>query len=201
MVKDAFYKTLSHHPIQRRIFVSVTKRIQSMLNERPLCPSPDEQDQWTLTPAHFLRANLGAYTEEPEIPIELLTPTARTLTKYMQLDHTYCDQVWEAWKHLYLTYLRDKIPTAFPNAYRTSTYTPCVGDIVHVLDFKTKFGYFKMAKIIGLIPSDDGQIRHVEIEFPSGKLSSRPVKFLAPLECADRHSEVIRTHYVRIGTR
>ena len=46
----------------------------------------------------------------------------------------------------------------------------------------TKPGQYKLAKIIHLHDSPDGKIRRVEIEFPDGRTSSRPLKFLVPLE-------------------
>lgn len=56
-----------------------------------------------------------------------------------------------------------------------------VGDLVHVLDYKSKPGIYKLAKVINFSTSRDDAIRHVEIEFASGIRSMRPLKFLAPL--------------------
>lgn len=104
-------------------------------NKRPLCLSPDDAEQWTLTPAHFLRANLGSctITQDPTLPVKMM-PTAANLARFIRQDQHYNQLVWLQWKQLYLTYLRDKVPSSSPNAYRTSEYTPLVGDIVHVLD-------------------------------------------------------------------
>ncbi|VDO14752.1 unnamed protein product [Brugia timori] len=199
LVKEALYKSLSHNPVKRRLFSTVLKRIQSMLNERPLCPSSDDAEQWTLTPAHFLRANLGSctLTQDTILPVEM-TPTAANLARFIRQDQHYNRLVWLQWKQLYLTYLRDKVPKAFPNAYRTSEYVPRVGEIVHVLDFESKPGVYKLAKVKKLLPSQDGKIRQVEIEFPSKITSTRPVKFLAPLEVAEAHAQNVRTCFIQV---
>ncbi|VDO14977.1 unnamed protein product [Brugia timori] len=198
IVKEALYRSLSHQPVKRRLFSSVLKKIQAMLNERPLCPSSDELEQWTLTPAHFLRANLGSYVETQDPPPSTLTPTAANFARFLRQDQQYHMQIWIQWKQLYLTYLRDQVPKAFPNKYRTSEYIPEIGDIVHVLDYQSKPGIYKLAKIVKLIQSADGKIRQVEIEFPSKVTSTRPVKFLAPLEIAEGHAQVLRTAHLKV---
>lgn len=197
MVKEAFYRILSHHPVQKRLFAATLKSIQSMLNERPLCPAADEAEQWTLTPAHFLRAKLGAYDEKQDVhPIDA-TSTGTNLRRFIRQDIQYTKQIWAQWKLLYLTYLRDQIPKKFPNEYRTSQYEPRVGDIVHVLDYQSKPGVYQLAKVCELIPSNDGKIRQVAIEFASKVTSTRPVKFLAPLEVAAEHATVVKTSFIK----
>ncbi|VDO35874.1 unnamed protein product, partial [Brugia timori] len=165
MIKEAFYRVLSHHPILKRLFQSTLKNIQSMLNERPLCPAVDELEQVVLTPAHFLHANLGSYTFNPNSLSADRTVTAKLLTRFFRQDEQYVQQLWHMWKNLYLTHLRDKIPKPLPNDYRTAPTWPKVGDLVHVLDYTSKPGIYKLAKVTELIPSHDGQIRHANIEF------------------------------------
>ena len=97
-------------------------------------------------------------------------------------DSEYQNRLWQTWKQQYIVFLRDKIPQALPNAYRTTPYKPSVNDIVVVQDAQSTPGKYKLARITALPVSADGQIRHAEIKFSSGKDSSRPLKFLAPLE-------------------
>lgn len=189
LVKEAYYKTLSHHPVLTFLSKSTFKNIQTMLNERPLCPSTDEAEQMVLTPAHFLRGNLGTYKYNPELEAEDQTPTGKTLTKLIRQDEHYLNYLWKVWRQLYLTHLRDKIPKALPNAYRNIPTWPQVGEIVHVLDSQSKPGIYKLAKITELVESKDGQIRHAKIKFAKGFHSERPLIFLAPLELADLKSD------------
>ncbi|KAK7601967.1 hypothetical protein V9T40_009408 [Parthenolecanium corni] len=189
LIKDAYYKTLSHHPVLTRLLQSTFKSIQIMLNERPLCPSADEAEQVALTPAHFLQGNLGIYKFNPNLLSSDQTPTAQQLNRFIRQNEQYTNQLWKCWRQLYLTHLREKIPKPLPNAYRTAPSWPKIGDLVHVLDYQSKPGVYKLAKIIDLVESRDGAIRHAKIQFAKGFISERPLKFLAPLEMADRTSE------------
>ncbi|KAK7603518.1 hypothetical protein V9T40_003517 [Parthenolecanium corni] len=189
LIKDAYYKTLSHHPVLTRLLKSTFKSIQIMLNERPLCPSADDAEQVALTPSHFLQGNLGTYKFNPNLLSSDQTPTAQQLNRFVRQNEQYTDQLWKCWRQLYLTHLREKIPKPLPNAYRTAPSWPKIGDLVHVLDYQSKPGVYKLAKIIDLVESRDGAIRHAKIQFAKGFISERPLKFLAPLEMADKTSE------------
>ncbi|KAK7580493.1 hypothetical protein V9T40_001122 [Parthenolecanium corni] len=188
LIKEAYFKTLTHHPILTSLLKSTFKNIQTMLNERPLCPSADEADQVALTPAHFLHGNLGSYRHDHTLITDEQTPTARQLNRFVRQDEQYQKQLWSCWRQLYLTHLRDKIPKALPNAFRNVPNWPKVGELVHVLDSQTKPGVYKLAKILELVKSRDGLIRHAKIQFSKGFVSERPLKFLAPLELADTKS-------------
>lgn len=156
-----------------------------MVNERPLCPAPDEAQQLTLIPAHFLHAQFRPFVfdfDATKLDLTKMTPTARDLVRFWNDDAANQRRVWQEWKHSYLVYLRDRVLKAFCNAYRTITYTPKVGEVVIVQDMATKPGQYKLAKIVHLHESPDGNIRRADIEFPDGRTTSRPLKFLAPFE-------------------
>ncbi len=70
-------------------------------------------------------------------------------------------------------------------------YSPQVGDIVLVHESMQPRGAWKMAKVIELIPSHDGQIRSARILLPSGNYLNRSLKLLSPIECPDRKSNGI----------
>ena len=101
--------------------------------------------------------------EKTNLDLKEMTLTARNLVKFWTDDAANLRRVWQEWKHSYFVYLRDRIPKAFPNAYRTTTYKPSVGDVVIVQDMATKPRQYKLAKIIHLYESPDGKIRRVEI--------------------------------------
>lgn len=111
---------LSHHPVQKRIFLSTLKNIQSMLNDRPLCPALDGAEQVVITPAHFLHANLGTYSLDKLLEHSLDTATAKVLMRFIIQDKQYLTKLWPAWKKSYLTHLRDKIPQSLLSAYHTT---------------------------------------------------------------------------------
>jgi len=185
VIKAAYTRTLGPHPVHRLTFQSTLKNLQVMINERPLCPAPDGVQQLAITPSHFLHANFRIFSLDPSEsgkPTDDGTAISRQLIHFWKLDAEYMRKLWLEWKHSYLVHLRDKIPSAFPNAYRNTAYTPKIRDVVQVLDFMMSPGVYKLAKITNLEISADGQIRRAEIEFPNGIRTNRVIRFLAPLE-------------------
>lgn len=146
------------------------------------------------SPSHFLQGNLGTYQFNPNLLSSDQTPTAQQLNHFVRQNKQYTDQIWKCWRQLYLTHLRNKIPKPLPNAYRTATSWPKIGELVHVLDYQLQPGVYKLAKIIDLVASCNGAICHVKIQFAKGFISERPLKFLAPLEMTDTTSD----QYIKI---
>jgi len=182
VIKNAYYRIFGDHSVHAQTFQRTLKNLQVMINERPLCPDTTGNGQLALTPAHFLHANFGTFSIDCDRPINNDTVTAEHLIRIWKSDIEYLKKAWLAWKDEYLIYLRDKIPKTTASAYRTSNFKPKVGDLVLVLDFQTAPGKYKLATITNLHVSKDKQIRKVDIRFPSGALSTRAVKSLAPLE-------------------
>jgi len=182
VIKTSYIRAHGHGPLHILTFQQAIKSLQTMVNERPLCPAEESSGQLALTPAHFLHGHFGSLAPRLERPADDGTITARRMISMWKADSEYQNRLWQTWKQQYIVFLRDKIPQALPNAYRTTPYKPAVNDIVVVQDAQTTPGKYKLARITALPVSADGQIRHAEIKFPSGKDSSRPLKFLAPLE-------------------
>lgn len=195
IIKDAFYKIHSKFPVLQEVLYQTIKNLQIMVNHRPLCPTSDT-DFDILTPTHFLNIDLTTttphlakildpqYEKNEKTPNQPVTFHIQHIYKHVQL-HT--KKLWEAWHRLYLLYLRDKQPSVAPTAYRTTSKDIKPGDLVHVLDQKSQFGTYTLARIITLADSHDNQPRQAFIELPSGHFTTRPFQNLAPLEL---HSEV-----------
>lgn len=151
------------------------------MNE-PLCPTKKGAEQLVLTPAHFLNANLGHFKIDLTRPTTDGSAASRKLITLWKLNTQYLKKLWLEWKQSYLTFLRDRVPKSLKTEYRTTKYKPSIGDMVLVVDFNTAPGIYKFAEIVDLPMSSDNKIRHAGIKFPNGYKSTRPLKFLAPLE-------------------
>lgn len=202
ILKQAFYKVHAYYPLHKEIFYQTIKNLQLMVNHRPLCPTSDT-DFTTLTPAHFLNINLTT-SDMPILQIfdqnyTLNEPLPPTLPKNYDIQHLYkhtqiyTKHLWNAWYKLYVLYLRDKPQSPAPTAYRTSSANIKVGDIVHVLDRQSKYGTYKLAKILDLPPSHDNKLRQAKIAFPTSNsttpyITTRAFQNLAPLELQEETS-------------
>lgn len=204
IIKQAYYKVHAYYPLHKQIFYQTIKNLQLMVNHRPLCPTSDT-DFTTLTPAHFLNINLST----SEIPIlqvfdknyTLHEPLPPTLPRNYDIKHLhkhtqiYTKHLWNAWYKLYVLHLRDKPQSPAPTAYRTSTANIKIGDLVHVLDKQSKYGTYKLAKILDLPPSHDNKLRQAKIAFPvpnssTPYVTTRAFQNLAPLELQEETSFV-----------
>uniref|UniRef100_A0A8L8K713 DUF5641 domain-containing protein n=1 Tax=Heligmosomoides polygyrus TaxID=6339 RepID=A0A8L8K713_HELPZ len=90
------------------------------------------------------------------------------------------EKYWSIWRNHYLTSLREHHRRFIDNK-RGCTKQPCEGEIVLVSDSSQKRNLWKLARIMKLIKSGDGEIREAEIS--CGKhILRRPVNQLYPLE-------------------
>jgi hypothetical protein len=87
---------------------------------------------------------------------------------------------WKLWRQQYLLSLAPE------KRWRTPEFQfPAAreGDIVHVIeDGHSSRNVWNFGKVIRLKPGRDGVVRSVDVQLPSGKILSRPVRKLALLE-------------------
>ncbi len=94
----------------------------------------------------------------------------------------YYNLLWVHWRKYYLLQLRDipRYDLRNPKSTRPLNISP--GDIVHLLDRKTKTGTYSLAGVTQLHKSHDGQVRSVSLILPNKTLTTRPLSQIAPLE-------------------
>lgn len=68
------------------------------------------------------------------------------------------------------------------SAYRATKRDPKVGETVLIMEPMQERATWKMAKITKLIPSDDGEIRSVELKTLNGNPIIRPITKIVPFE-------------------
>lgn len=140
-------------------FSTVLAQIEAVLNSRPLCALSDDPDDLdALTPGHFL---IGcAPTVVPDRNFEDV-PTNR-LTRW-QLTSQITQHFWRRWQREYLTTLQQRYKWA------TAADNVRVGQLVLLKDELLPPAKWKMARVTGTKPGDDGRVRVVELKHATGE--------------------------------
>jgi hypothetical protein len=146
-----------------RTFVS---RCAALLNGRPLTRVKlENNDQFILTPNHFLVGNLGG---------AISTKTQKSIAHRWLKVHHLLNKFWSSFLETYLLELR---------TYRKWTKTHediKIGSLVLEIDPDTPRGQWKLAVVHEIKASRDGRVRQVVVRTTKG-LYSRPIVNLVPL--------------------
>ena len=107
------------------------------------------------------------------------------VAKRMKYLKSLCDHYWTRFQEEYLLELR---------AQHIQGSNPCrqieVGEIV-IIDGKTKRNYWRLGKVVSLIPGSDGRVRAVVLKTFDGTRANymkRPIEKLYPIEVKAVHS-------------
>ena len=153
--KRCLRKVLGRSQVDAEGLQTILVGIEAALNSRPI--TQDDEDE-TLTPAHFLTA--GRLTTIPQGPEPVRT---QSLTKAFQQHQKLTEALWRCWQKEYLLQLR-----SYHEVRRPARPGPKlkVGDIVLLQEERLPRQMWKKARIDELIPGRDGQIRTVKLRLP-----------------------------------
>ena len=170
-------------------FLTILKETQALINDRPLAAASEEAinviTQSMLSHGKKLKP-FREYFGESELP-------GKTNAKWRWQERTkQMDHLYQIWRKQYRDSLqrRAKWFTKQPNIK--------VGDLVVVHEEKVKRGYWKLARVVEILPSRDGSVRKVKISLPRfndrGKATTpmileRSVRQLCPLELTREDEE------------
>uniref|UniRef100_A0A8D9B754 Integrase catalytic domain-containing protein n=1 Tax=Cacopsylla melanoneura TaxID=428564 RepID=A0A8D9B754_9HEMI len=160
---------LTDRPLQFEEFATVLCRVEMCLNSRsigvPSSLSPEDTPD-SLTPGHFL---IGApllarpETDLTELPSNRL-PRWGFLSQIIQ-------HFWRRWKREYLHSLIQR------QKWLGHSDNIKVGDVVVVVSENQTPTHWPLARVVELLPANDGVVRVVSIKTATGKLT-RPVRKL-----------------------
>lgn len=164
---EAGVKSVKHH--LRRIvgnqlmtfeeFSTMLAEIEAVLNSRPLCSlSDDPNDLNALTPGHFLIGSAPVVVPERDFTS---TPINR-LTRW-QLVNQMTQHFWRRWHKEYLSSLQQR--------YKWTKNSPNVqiGQLVLLKDELLPPAKWRLARVIGTQPGQDGQVRVVILKHATGE--------------------------------
>lgn len=148
-----------HRVTQQRTFsfeelTTLFTRIEAILNSRPLCPMQNDTSQGdVLTPGHFLiGAPLISSPEKDHVDIPL-----NRLSRWQLITHSI-QHFWRRWHAEYLHSL-----TRRPKWYQT-TRPLKIGDLVLLPDSNSTPLQWRLSRIVGVHPGNDGVIRVVTLQ-------------------------------------
>lgn len=155
-------------------FSTILCQIEAILNSRPLVPiSSDSSDLTCLTPGHFLiGTSPTSYPESniSDVPMNRL----QRWNRISQIQQNF----WKRWSKDYLNQLQQR-PKWFyskPNLR--------LNDVVLLKEDNTKPYQWPLARVLELIPSEDGHVRLVKLKTQNG-IFSRNITKLCPLPNID----------------
>lgn len=149
-------------------FETVTCRVESMLNSRPLLSRVgDDQQILVLTPGHFL---VGAALVSDPVP-----ETANWhLAKRYEIVSRVSKAIWKIWAKDYLSQLQARY------RWQQPTRNVTVGDIMILRDLSSSPNVWPLARVEQVYPDPTGLVRTVDV-FSEGTTRRRDVSTLVPL--------------------
>lgn len=177
-LKQELYKLCGTGLFSKEDFKLHLVEVEIFLNSRPLVKCGQEQ---VITPNHILNGAageetsllLGVYTEDT---LERVLKARKELPEHYQELRKRREKFWEALQTQYLESLRftrDKMSNQFLR-------TPKKNDICLIYAEDPRYRW-KLAKILRVITSEDGQVRQCEIKTAHGT-TTRATNCLFPLE-------------------
>ena len=170
LVKKCLFKSFKNRFFSKEELEVILTEVMTILNQRPLTNlSTVPWDNPTLTPNHFL------FGTPPPHLFDSYSTGDKDLKAMFLAKQKFSEIFWSIWKKEYLNSLQQWRSKPIKNQR-----TPNIGDIVLVKEGIQKNKY-PLAKVIGLLPGRDNQIRAVIIQL-RGKTTRRSVKNIHFLE-------------------
>ncbi|XP_032416936.1 uncharacterized protein LOC116718815 [Xiphophorus hellerii] len=167
-ILDSMLSSTPTQHLTHEVLVTFLAEVTAIVNSRPLTPvSSDPDCPFILTPATLLTQKTG----DSSIPPGDFESGGLYRRQWRQVQHL-SNVFWYRWRSQYLPTLqpRQKWQSEKPNLQ--------VGDLVLLKDCQAKRTQWPMGIVVNTFPSQDGNVRKVEIKISSGgtcKTFLRPV--------------------------
>ena len=192
VTKTALRRTIGKLCLTYNQLSTVLYEIANIVNCRPIVYIGDQiKTGFSLSPSDFLMMN--SQNEGPlldrdnETQDPTYSPNMSASDKLLDtwkkcLKHL--DDVWAVWRDQYLLSLRERYQKSLKLPRVQSHIVPKIGQIVLMGDSLPR-GTWKLCMIHGLNKSQDGQIRSAVVKLSDGKLLTRALTQLYPLESTE----------------
>ncbi|XP_076301460.1 uncharacterized protein LOC143219342 [Lasioglossum baleicum] len=163
-LKYHFKRVIGANTLTFEELTTVLCQIEACMNSRPIAPSSDNIDDYTvLTPGHFL---IG--TAITTVPSETLLDVSDSRLSRWQLLKKLYESIWKAWSTDYLHALQQR------TKWRTATHLATVGRIVLLRNALAPPCKWELARIIKCHPGTDGITRVVTVKTANSEYK-RPI--------------------------
>lgn len=187
--KTAMRRAIGRKLLWERELITLIVEIEGVLNTRALT-YVNFEDYVIIRPIDFILPNASLVTQIPydndeeEYHLHRLS-TKEKFVRYWSNTLKTLDTFWEIWKREYLTSLRERIQREHNSPKGAEVRRPYENEIVLVNEPEIPRGMWKLARIKEIKRGRNGEARNAIIEMPHGKLLSRPINVLYPLEIND----------------
>ncbi|KAH7719173.1 Integrase core domain containing protein [Aphelenchoides avenae] len=167
---------------------TVVKKVESLLNQRPLTYVYDQADTVVLRPIDLIRPvhneDSHVYVAESSDEDDEYKPNKTNYDKLVRLwkrSANLLNQFWRVFIREYLMCLRERHQNVHKQGY-TTEIEPKPGQVVLVKDDVIPRGLWKCERITKSHYSRDGEVRSVQVKNAKGNYLTRPLSLLYPLE-------------------
>lgn len=186
-VKRVLKKVIGRSKFNYDELSTILAEVESLVNARPITYIYDYEESisYPLSPSQLIYGRRLASTPN-SAHFESIS-TCCSLTKRAKHHRRILEQFTNQWRRDYLLSLRENSQI---RGKRPNTATVTVGDIVVIMNDKTKQQFWKLARVEELLPGQDRVVRaaRVKVVCCEGKpaVLQRSIQHLIPLEATQR---------------
>lgn len=178
--KQCLRKTLGHLLLSKTQLNTILIEIENVINSRPLGYVGDEE--MMITPNHFLGTKSDSLgPEQFEYDSRGKSMTFKNLVDLWKKGNSYLNLFWKTWVHQYLNALRERRQVSFKQG-RTSKLEPRIGEVVLIKDTNLNRFNWPYGTIVKLNRGRDDKVRNVDVRTTTGRIITRSISILYPLE-------------------
>ena len=189
-VKRVLKRVIGRSNLNYDELYTILTEVESIVNDRPITYVYDDMESisYALSPSLLVYGRKLANT--PNSAHFESVSTCTSLTRRAKHHRRILEHFVNRWRREYLMSLRERSRV---NANRRNVAAIAVGDIVVIMNEKTKQQFWKLAKVEDLLPGQDGVVRaaRVRVACSEGKpnVLRRSIEQLIPLEVTERLEE------------
>uniref|UniRef100_A0A183BUB6 Integrase catalytic domain-containing protein n=1 Tax=Globodera pallida TaxID=36090 RepID=A0A183BUB6_GLOPA len=194
LTKMCFKRTLGRRILEYDQFATFTAEVEAVLNQRPISAVSAETDAPVpLRPVDFIQPH-GIVSLDIDASEnwsdEARLPPQKKLALLWKSTLESLDNFWEQWSSEYLILLRERSGWKHKGPRLQTRAVPRVGDVVLVEEDYRSRNLWPMGRVTelnGLLPN----IRSVQLKMVNGRVITRPVNRLYPLEVQSPEPEPV----------
>ena len=189
LVKRCIRKAIGRMLLTVGEMITLSSEVEAVLNSRPLTYIGSDECNF-VTPSHFLNVNRSVGLSTPaqddanDVEYRPSESSADAVSKRFKRLESTLNQFWSVWRKEYLLSLRERSGVHRKSAKSVKS-VPAVGDVVVIGDESLSRCLWKLGVVVKANESADGCVRSADIRMQSGRVLTRPVSMIYPLELRD----------------
>nr|CAD2180576.1 unnamed protein product [Meloidogyne enterolobii] len=189
MAKNCFKRSLGKRILPYDQLAMFTAEVEATLNTRPLTHTSDEEGEiLPLRPIDFIQPGAVLHCDPLSPEQDKTRPLPHEqLIAWWKSTLENLDNLWMRWRKEYLVTLRDRSKWDHVGPRLQIHSAPKLGEVVLVENLMQPRNEWTLAKIVEL-NGHPGPIRSVKLLMPNGRISTRPVNKIFPLEASSSDS-------------